>query len=533
MPGTDVKESQKAKIRRYFATTIPRPTQKEVADWYRRKYKRDIHQSTVSRCLTPENEYLDDPQTPFKRLRARIPQWPKLEEYLLKWIKRIEATGGTLTEKDILERGRVIWNKIKGIDDVDPKFSSGWLSRFKARNTMKLRKVYGEKGSVDPKAHEEMISIRELCKEYPRENIYNMDESALYWKAASTVTISTESIIGRKPNRQRLTFTLCCNADGSDRCEIFLIGKGKSQQPRIIKDEFLEETRCFWRNNDNAWMTGKLMEVWLPRFYNHVGDRFVLLLLDNFSGHTKGVKDCPPPPNVRIQFLPPNSTSIFQPLDQGVIRVTKAHYRRSLLDFCLAFWDQDEQPFKEITYCDAVRWLSQAWYEGLKSSTIAHCFQKSTLFDSPDLAQGNLSLDSQTSLPIAPNVEDAVNSTMSYFLEESTSGENSFTSSVSDADRTLCDSFYDSDSEPFELFNAEQSVLEGATYDIESSFASHEVAGAGPCESGEAPGTICGEIFLDIQDKFARRGLEDFIEQDELFEPQYERDIAKELDDTE
>ena len=32
--------------------------------------------------------------------------------------------------------------------------------------------------------------------------------------------------------------------------------------------------------------------------------------------------------HVKLAFLPPNTTSVSQPMDQGVIRCLKAHYRK-------------------------------------------------------------------------------------------------------------------------------------------------------------------------------------------------------------
>ena len=45
------------------------------------------------------------------------------------------------------------------------------------------------------------------------------------------------------------------------------------------------------------------------------------------------IDNCPVNPsvsdltNIQLVFLPPNATSVLQPIDQGVIRSLKAHYR--------------------------------------------------------------------------------------------------------------------------------------------------------------------------------------------------------------
>jgi len=48
----------------------------------------------------------------------------------------------------------------------------------------------------------------------------------------------------------------------------------------------------------------------------------VLLIIDNAPGHpqSNSIED----ENVQVVFLPPNTTSLLQPLDQGVIRCVKA-----------------------------------------------------------------------------------------------------------------------------------------------------------------------------------------------------------------
>lgn len=45
----------------------------------------------------------------------------------------------------------------------------------------------------------------------------------------------------------------------------------------------------------------------------------VLLLVDNAGGHADDLSY----DGVQIEFLPPNTTSLIQPMDQGIIRVLK------------------------------------------------------------------------------------------------------------------------------------------------------------------------------------------------------------------
>jgi hypothetical protein len=55
------------------------------------------------------------------------------------------------------------------------------------------------------------------------------------------------------------------------------------------------------------------MEEWLTAFYYHIGhwEKPVLSLIDNLAYHISGMEIEPPPPHIRIQFLPAKSTGIY------------------------------------------------------------------------------------------------------------------------------------------------------------------------------------------------------------------------------
>src|SRR5271170_4103109 len=101
--------------------------------------------------------------------------------------------------------------------------------------------------------------------------------------------------------------------------EVWCIGKSKN--PRCFKGINRELLRVKYRYNKTKWMTGLIMEEYLRWLDNKMRGqgRKVLLLLDNFTGHELGVKlvgGKEGRDNVRIEWLPPNTTSRWQPLDQ-------------------------------------------------------------------------------------------------------------------------------------------------------------------------------------------------------------------------
>ena len=75
-----------------------------------------------------------------------------------------------------------------------------------------------------------------------------------------------------------------------------------------------------WRWNKKVWMNTLIMIEWLKSFYQHIRTtQQILLMMDNFRAHYTAAEQHPPPPNIRICWLPANSTNRFQPLDPSPI----------------------------------------------------------------------------------------------------------------------------------------------------------------------------------------------------------------------
>jgi len=172
-------------------------------------------------------------------------------------------------------------------------------------------------------AFEDMNAIRALCAKYHKNDIYNMDETNLSWEHALYPALAP----GSAKDSSHMTLALCVNSTGSDRLPVWAI---TSKKRPICNDRL--DLRAFggvWQSSKNLAMTADAMREWLRSFYSHIGKRrSILLLLDNHIAHKKGVKSTPPPSNIRIQWLPPGTTSRYQPLNQGINRALKCHYRQ-------------------------------------------------------------------------------------------------------------------------------------------------------------------------------------------------------------
>ena len=122
----------------------------------------------------------------------------------------------------------------------------------------------------------------------------------------------------------RITYMAVANAM-DDKLPMFVIGKAKN--PRCFRNvNFLP---CRYRNQRKSWMDGKLFEEWLrelDRKFAFEG-RNVAFVIDN----------CPAHPHIdnlkaiKLNFLPPNTTSKTQTMDEGVIRSLKAKYRKNVV----------------------------------------------------------------------------------------------------------------------------------------------------------------------------------------------------------
>ena len=387
-----ISEKQRQRIRQYAAAN-PQIDQRSIAQWASREFDRAVTQSMISRSLTTTYAYLDT-KVFHKRekdgCKRRVPvQYPQLEAALFDWVVTMEYEKLTVTGDLIRSAASQIWARMLEFKDrEEPRWSEGWLQGFKHRYNIRKRVKYGESGSVDVAgAQQRMKEVQVVVNDYDAKDIYNADEAALHWLLMPNSTLATRAVHGTKQDKRRITLLPCSNATGEDKLDMWVIGQ--SMNPRCFGShkQRIQHLPIQYRNNKTAWMTGEIFKEWLSAFKVHVlrddPHRKVLLLLDGFSAHLSGLREWQEKsghPGIRVEFLPGNATSLYQPMDQGIIRNLKLYYRKQLLENMVHHTLSGRNPLKEIDLLQCIQWLLHSWRSHVSSSTIANCWRKSEVF---------------------------------------------------------------------------------------------------------------------------------------------------------
>ncbi|XP_044177739.1 tigger transposable element-derived protein 6-like [Acropora millepora] len=138
-------------------------------------------------------------------------------------------------------------------------------------------------------------------------------------------------------------------------------------------------------------MNSELMGVILSKLNRRMKreNRHILLFLDNAPCHPHSHADMFS--NVKLAFLPKNSTSRSQPLDAGIIKAWKVKTKRKLLRYICSQVDSNNKAseiVKSVHLLQAIQWGKQAWDE-VDQETVQKCFKKVGLSpDEVDMEEG-------------------------------------------------------------------------------------------------------------------------------------------------
>jgi hypothetical protein len=202
------------------------------------------------------------------------------------------------------------------------KASAGWVDNFKKRHNLKQYNMHGEAASAPLQDLDTMReNLRETLKGYAPEDIFNCDETGLFWKMRPNHTISNGPVAGTKQSKDRVTVLLTCNATGSEKMSPLFIHK--YENPRALKNINKNTLPVNYYWNSKSWMQVSIWNEYLKKLDSRMRaqGRNIILLIDNAPTHS--LYENTNLTNITIEFLPPNTTAHLQPCDQGIINSFK------------------------------------------------------------------------------------------------------------------------------------------------------------------------------------------------------------------
>lgn len=305
--------------------------------------------------------------------RIKGPGFPEIEKRLYTWFLAEREKKNTINDQLL---------KIKALDihkqlglSCDFSASQGFISNFKKRHGIRMKKISGEKLSCADEAiiknfQEAFTRQMEELMLVP-EQIYNADETALVYKNLDNrtlVTVNEKTAPGRKNSKDRVTIMPCCNATGSHKLTLMMIGK--SEKPRPFKNW---DNMLYYKASKNSWQTTSLFKNWffdqfVPSVRHHLKEKNLpekaILLIDNCTAHGTETMLRTDDGNFKVMFLPPNTTAILQPLDQQIIKSMKLRYQKNLLlDLASKPGSDTIAKLKQINLKDVSIMIHQAWMD--------------------------------------------------------------------------------------------------------------------------------------------------------------------------
>jgi len=292
------------------------------------------------------------------------------------WFNTKRATGIPLTGPLIKAQALRFKNEF-GKDKFNA--SNGWLRTWKNRYGIRAVNICGEKLSAN---HQAVDPFKEKFLTYIKaenitvDQVFNCDETGLNYKMLPKTTLcakNEEPPSGLKGYKERVTVMACSNVSGTLKLPLVVIGK--SAKPRALRNVNALPVSC--KNQKSAWMTQEIFVAWFQKEFVPAVKTFLqaaglpckaLLVMDNCSSHKVAIKV----DDISVMYFPANTTSLIQPMDQGVLQNLKLLYKQDLMKFILDSIDKKltlHDTLKKITIKEGIFWVAAAW-DRLTKTTI-------------------------------------------------------------------------------------------------------------------------------------------------------------------
>ncbi|XP_058035898.1 histone-lysine N-methyltransferase SETD2 isoform X1 [Ahaetulla prasina] len=274
--------------------------------------------------------------------RNRIALIHQTEQLLVLWIEDQIRKGDLVSFHCIQEKTRSIFALLK--ERAGEAFaktfdaSRGWFLRFQRRfnyrNIPTKGKTTGLDEEVARRFRDELDSVL-VEGEYLPEQIFSVNSTRLSWKKLPEGTYlhqETQAVPGYKTFHDRVTLLLGGNVAGF-KLKPFVIHK--SEDPYVFQKDTIP---VHYQSDRKIWMTHILFESWLMTYFvPQVKDYCsqmripfkILLIFGSAPGRPSNLDNLQA--DVKVVYLPKNTSPLLHPMDQGAIAAFKAYYLREVL----------------------------------------------------------------------------------------------------------------------------------------------------------------------------------------------------------
>ncbi|XP_028921782.1 tigger transposable element-derived protein 1-like [Ornithorhynchus anatinus] len=320
------------------------------------------------------------PASACRSARTRPRRIERMERLLSAWIEAQTAgEAGTVLlglNQSIRRKALAIYEDLKANypDEEAPPFSasSGWFAGFKNRYLYNWRNAGTPGGPAGGGAAAGGGIVEEGG--YSPKQVFNLDDAGLFWKrlpARTYLSREEASAPGFRAARDRVTVMLGANVHGD--CKLKPVVAYHAANPPALNGLVKHHLPVHFRPSKRGRVTGSIFSEYFSgplhdelRLYcrrENIAFK-ILLVLDRAPGHPSCVAELSE--NVKVIFLPPDTASLLQPMDQGVFTVFRVYYLRRMLGELMEATAGEGRPsvrefWKGFNIKNAIDLLALAW----------------------------------------------------------------------------------------------------------------------------------------------------------------------------
>ena len=300
------------------------------------------------------------------------------EASLVEYLIGCASVGYAKSGKDVL----AIAQQMASTRDPKVEITRGWWDSFRARHPeVTLRRAeplsYARATASSPDTINNYFDLLEQTIEANSLSqrpgqIFNCDETGMPLSHKPPKVLAH---VGQKHpyavtsgDRSQITILACASASGYSIPPMVVYDR-KSLQPDMTEGEV---PGTFYSLSESGWMNAELFEEWFKHhFLVHAPSiRPLLLLLDGHTSHyNPSFLKLAAKEGIIVFCLPPHTTHLLQPLDNGVFSSLKHHWGKE----CQRFHAKNLG--KVLNCCNFMAVFSKAWVEGMAISNVVSCFR--------------------------------------------------------------------------------------------------------------------------------------------------------------